>query len=67
MKISLNYEDRKFLEENNFNIDYERDYTDDEYLKILDDLYFQETSFVEIDETKSNRFADIADKVAKMN
>lgn len=67
MKIILNPEDMKFLEKNNFIIDYEKDYTDDEFLKILEDLYFQETSFVDIDENKANRFADIADKVAEMN
>lgn len=67
MKIILNSEDMKFLEENNFKIDYEREYTDDDFLKILEDLYFQETSFVDVDENKANRFADIADKVAEMN
>lgn len=67
MKIILDYEDIKFLEDNNFKIDYEKDYTDDEFLKILEDLYFQETSFVDVDENKANRFADIADKVAEMN
>ena len=67
MKIILDYEDMKFLEKNNFKIDYEKEYTDDEFLKILEDLYFQETSFVEVDEKKANRFADIADKVADMN
>lgn len=67
MKIILNSEDMKFLEENNFKIDYEREYTDDDFLRILEDLYFQETSFVDIDENKANRFADIADKVAEMN
>lgn len=34
---------------------------------ILEDLYFQQTSFVDVDENKVNRFADIADKFAKMN
>lgn len=67
MKIILNYEDIKFLEDNDFKIDYNKDYTDDEFLKILEDLYFQETSFVGVDENKANRFADIADKVAAMN
>lgn len=67
MKIILDQEDIKFLEKNNFKIDYEKDYTDDEFLKILEDLYFQETSFVDINENKANRFADIADKVAEMN
>lgn len=67
MKIILNPEDMKFLEKNNFKIDYEKNYTDDEFLKILEDLYFQETSFVDVDENKANRFADIADKVAEMN
>lgn len=67
MKITLNPEDMKFLEENNFKIDYDKDYTDDEFLVILEDLYFQETSFVDADENKANRFADIADEVAEMN
>lgn len=67
MKIILDYKDMKFLEENNFKIDYEKDYTDDEFLKILESLYFQETSFVDVDEDKANQFADIADKVAGMN
>lgn len=67
MKIILDHEDMKFLEENNFKIDYEREYTDDDFLRILEDLYFQETSFVDVDENKANRFADIADKVAEMN
>ncbi len=67
MKIILDYKDMKFLEENNFKIDYEKDYTDDEFLKILESLYFQETSFVDVDEDKANQFADIADKVAEMN
>lgn len=67
MKIILDYEDIKFLEDNDFKIDYEKDYTDDEFLKTLEDLYFQETSFVDVDENKANRFADIADKVAEMN
>ncbi|WP_138159254.1 hypothetical protein [Peptoniphilus catoniae] len=67
MKIILDNEDIKFLEKNNFKIDYEKNYTDDEFLKILEDLYFQETSFVDINENKANRFADIADKVAEMN
>lgn len=67
MKLIIDHEDMKFLEENNFKIDYEKNYTDDEFLKILEDLYFQETSFVDVDENKANRFADIADKVAEMN
>lgn len=67
MKIILDYKDMKFLEENNFKIDYEKDYTDDEFLKILESLYFQEISFVDADENKANQFADIADKVAEMN
>lgn len=67
MKLIIDNEDMEFLEENNFKIDYEKDYTDDEFLKILEDLYFQETSFVDVDENKANRFADIADKVAEMN
>ncbi len=67
MKLIIDNEDMEFLEENNFKIDYEKNYTDDEFLKILEDLYFQETSFVDVDENKANRFADIADKVAEMN
>jgi hypothetical protein len=67
MKIILDYKDIEFLEKNNFKIDYEKDYTDDEFLKILENLYFQEISFVDVDENKANRFADIADKVADMN
>lgn len=66
MKIILNDYDKKFLIDNNFNIDYEKDYTDDEYLEVLDDLYFQEISNVDIDEYKTNRFADIADIVFKL-
>ena len=46
------HEDMKFLEENNFKIEYEKDYTDGEFLKILEDLYFQETSFVILMKTK---------------
>lgn len=67
MKIILNPKDMEFLEENNFKIDCEREYKDDDFLEILEDLYFQEASFVDVDEKKANRFADIADKVAKMN
>lgn len=67
MKLILNHEDMKFLEKNDFKIDYGKDYTDDQFFKILEDLYFQETSFVDVDENKVNRFADIVDKFAKMN
>lgn len=67
MKIKLDENDRKFLKMNNFKIDYDKDYSDDEYINILDELYFQETSYVEIDEDRANKFADIADKVAEMN
>lgn len=66
MKIKLDENDMNFLKINNFDLDYGKDYSDDEYLKLLDDLYFQETSYVGIDKSKANRFADIADKVAKM-
>lgn len=67
MKIILSDEDKRFLKENNFTIDYDKNYNDDEFLKVLDELYFQETSYVEIDEKKANKFADIADRIAKMN
>lgn len=67
MKINLSEKDKKFLKENNFNIDYDLDYNDDEFLEILDKLYFQEVSYVEVDDVKANIFADIADKVANMN
>lgn len=66
MKIILNDYDKKFLIDNDFSIDYEKDYTDDEYLEVLDDLYFQEISNVDLDEYKANRFADIADIVFKL-
>ncbi len=67
MKIILSDEDKRFLKENNFTIDYDKHYNDDEFLKVLDELYFQETSYVELDEKKANKFADIADRIAKIN
>ena len=67
MKIALNNSDKDFLKSNSFEIEYKKDYSDDEFLKILDDLYFLEVSNVEIDDEKANRFADIADKIANMN
>lgn len=67
MKVILSDEDKRFLKENNFTIDYDKNYNDDEFLKVLDELYFQETSYVELDEKKANKFADIADRIAKMN
>lgn len=67
MKIALNNSDKDFLKSNSFEIEYEKDYSDDEFLKILDDLYFLEISNVEIDDKKANRFADIADRIANMN
>lgn len=67
MIIILNDIDKKFLRDNNFRIDYDKDYGDDEFLKLLDDLYFQEISYVGIDETKAKRYADIADKIAELD
>ena len=50
MKIALNNSDKDFLKSNSFEIEYEKDYSDDEFLKILDDLYFLEVSNVEFDD-----------------
>lgn len=66
MKIDLNSSDKLFLKNNHFIIDYEKNYTDEEFLNLLDDLYFQEISYVEVDDEKARRFADIADIVAKL-
>lgn len=66
MKIKLDKNDMNFLKANNFDIDYEKDYSDDEFLEVLENLYFQETSYVEVDDSKSNRFANIADKIAEL-
>ena len=65
MKIILSDDNKKFLEDNIFKIDYQHSYSDDEYLESLDALYFQEVSFVDIDDKKSNQFAKIADIVAE--
>lgn len=53
MKIKLNISEKKFLKENNIDIEENKEYSDDEYIDFLELLYFKEVSYVDIDEKKS--------------
>lgn len=63
MKIILSDHYKKFLEENDIIINYEHDYSEEEYEELLDELYFNEVSNVEYDNHKAAIFAKIADAV----
>lgn len=63
MKLILNKEELKLLQDIDIDIELDKEYNSEEIEEILDEIYFNESTNVGYDENLSNKYADLADKI----